>query len=157
MIAAIFSNFLRSELYSPLASSIGKWTLITDADLWLLLFIRWVTAYWETSAAWLLKSKSCKLTLKYLKICSGNPKFFRSITWNPVYLSSILWHYPFKKLIWLGNFNGLLFIWRVFNGACGHLRYLLLIIVWGAYYLLLTNVPRFRNCAWDPILLPPAD
>ncbi len=37
----------------------------------------------------IFKSKSWKLTLKYLKLCSGNPKFFRSITLNSVYLSSI--------------------------------------------------------------------
>jgi hypothetical protein len=35
----------------------------------------------------IFKSKSQKLTLKYLKICSSNPIFFRSITFNPIYLS----------------------------------------------------------------------
>ncbi len=80
MIAAIFLSLLRSELYSPLVSSIGKWSLITGADLRLLLIIRRVTASWETAAAWFFKSKSWKLTLKSLKICSGYPKFFRSIT-----------------------------------------------------------------------------
>jgi hypothetical protein len=35
---------LRSELYSPLASSIGKWSLITSADLRLLLAIQRVTS-----------------------------------------------------------------------------------------------------------------
>ncbi len=80
MIAAIFLSLLRSELYSPLVSSIGKWSLITVVDLRLLLIIPRVTAWWETAAAWFFKSKSWKLTLKSLKICSGNPKFFRSIT-----------------------------------------------------------------------------
>ncbi len=96
IIAAIFSSFLRSELYSPLASSVSKWSLITGADLRLLLVIRRVTASWETAEAWFFGTKSWKITQKYIKICSGNPKFFRSITWNPVYLSSISWHYPFK-------------------------------------------------------------
>jgi len=44
MIAAIFSCLLRSEQYSPLVSSIGKWSLITVFDLRLLLIIRRVTA-----------------------------------------------------------------------------------------------------------------
>jgi hypothetical protein len=33
MIATIFLSFLQLELYSPLASSIGKWLLITGASL----------------------------------------------------------------------------------------------------------------------------
>ncbi len=61
MIAAIFSSFLRSELYSLLVSSIGKWSLITVVDLRLLLIIRRVTAQWETAAAWFFKSVSWKL------------------------------------------------------------------------------------------------
>jgi hypothetical protein len=44
MIGAIFLSFLRAELYSPVASSIGKWSLITCANLQLLLVIRRVTA-----------------------------------------------------------------------------------------------------------------
>jgi hypothetical protein len=44
MIATISLSFLQSELYSPLASSIGKWSLITGADLLLLLIIRKETA-----------------------------------------------------------------------------------------------------------------
>ncbi len=90
------SSFLRSELYSPLASSTCKWSLITSADLRLLLIVRRVTASWETGAAWVFKSKQWKLTLKCLTICFDNPKFFRSSTWSTVYSSSISWHYPFK-------------------------------------------------------------
>jgi hypothetical protein len=70
---------------------LAKWSLITSADLRLLLIIRRTTSYWETAAAWFFKSKSIKLALKYLKICSAKPKFFRSSTWNPF---SISWHYP---------------------------------------------------------------
>jgi hypothetical protein len=33
MIAEVFSNFLRSKQYLLPAFSIGKWALITDADL----------------------------------------------------------------------------------------------------------------------------
>jgi hypothetical protein len=46
----------------------------------------------------LFKSKSWKFTVKFLKICYGNPTFFRSITWNQMYPISISWHYPIKTL-----------------------------------------------------------
>jgi hypothetical protein len=76
-------------------------------------FFQWqvITDHQCQSAAWFLKSKSWKLTLKYLQICSGNPEFFRSSTWNLVYLSSISWHYPFtilmnrKLFLYIANFS----------------------------------------------------
>ncbi len=56
------------------AWSIGKWALITNADLQLSLGNCRVTAKWRTAAGRFLKSSVWNLTQKGLNICSGKGK-----------------------------------------------------------------------------------